>query len=311
MFQQKVATRPSALTPSVSSAVASRRTRARPLGDRAAVSPVAVAVTIACARRTARPGGRRAAGRAAGPASVRASGASWPALCPRPVSWVTATLPAGPPGWPRPVGRRTRGRYALGSVGMPTEQAAAVCLDVGSTWTKAVLVRPDGTLAGFAEHPTTVGGRARRDGRGGAGGRGGRPRSAPAGQPELLACSSAGRRAAAGGGRHRAADQHRGRRTGWPARPGRGWCTCTPARWSPPTCGCCAAHGPGVVLLIGGADGDDPAAAAAQRRPAGPGPHPLPDRAGRQRGGPRGRAGAAPVHRAHRGGLRQRRPAAR
>ncbi len=29
---------------------------------------------------------------------------------------------------------------------MPTDQAA-VCLDVGSTWTKAVLVRPDGWLA--------------------------------------------------------------------------------------------------------------------------------------------------------------------
>jgi len=33
--------------------------------------------------------------------------------------------------------------------------AATVCLDVGSTWTKAVLVRPDGALVGFAEHPTT------------------------------------------------------------------------------------------------------------------------------------------------------------
>jgi uncharacterized protein (TIGR01319 family) len=34
---------------------------------------------------------------------------------------------------------------------------AAVCLDVGSTWTKAVLVRADGTIQGFAEHPTTTG----------------------------------------------------------------------------------------------------------------------------------------------------------
>ncbi|WP_214368613.1 glutamate mutase L [Pseudonocardia sp. H11422] len=34
-------------------------------------------------------------------------------------------------------------------------QAASVCLDVGSTWTKAVLIHPDGGLAGFAEHPTT------------------------------------------------------------------------------------------------------------------------------------------------------------
>ncbi|MCW0216389.1 MAG: glutamate mutase L [Pseudonocardia sp.] len=31
----------------------------------------------------------------------------------------------------------------------------SICLDVGSTWTKAVLVKPDGGLAGFAEHPTT------------------------------------------------------------------------------------------------------------------------------------------------------------
>lgn len=38
---------------------------------------------------------------------------------------------------------------------MPTDQAV-VCLDVGSTWTKAVLVRSDGVLAGFAEHPTTA-----------------------------------------------------------------------------------------------------------------------------------------------------------
>ncbi|MGQ0573493.1 MAG: glutamate mutase L [Pseudonocardia sp.] len=31
----------------------------------------------------------------------------------------------------------------------------AVCVDVGSTWTKAALVNDDGTVAGFAEHPTT------------------------------------------------------------------------------------------------------------------------------------------------------------
>ena len=34
--------------------------------------------------------------------------------------------------------------------------APVVCVDVGSCWTKAVLVHPDGSLAGFAEHPTTV-----------------------------------------------------------------------------------------------------------------------------------------------------------
>ena len=29
------------------------------------------------------------------------------------------------------------------------DASAAVCVDVGSTWTKAVLVRSDGALAGF------------------------------------------------------------------------------------------------------------------------------------------------------------------
>ncbi|GEL26285.1 hypothetical protein PSU4_52390 [Pseudonocardia sulfidoxydans NBRC 16205] len=33
---------------------------------------------------------------------------------------------------------------------------ATVCLDVGSAWTKAVLVRSDGAIHGFAEHPTTT-----------------------------------------------------------------------------------------------------------------------------------------------------------
>ncbi|HVH23463.1 MAG TPA: glutamate mutase L, partial [Pseudonocardia sp.] len=74
---------------------------------------------------------------------------------------------------------------------MPTDQAAAVCLDVGSTWTKAVLVRPDGALAGFAEHPTTssdvlTGMDAAVRAVAAAAPIG------PAGEPELLACSSAG-----------------------------------------------------------------------------------------------------------------------
>ncbi|MEV1291361.1 glutamate mutase L [Pseudonocardia sp. NPDC049635] len=68
--------------------------------------------------------------------------------------------------------------------------APAVCLDVGSSWTKAVLVLPDGSPAGFAEHPTTpdvhegveaaVAAAAASTGRGGG----------PA--PQVLACSSAG-----------------------------------------------------------------------------------------------------------------------
>ncbi|HEY0816687.1 MAG TPA: glutamate mutase L [Pseudonocardia sp.] len=71
---------------------------------------------------------------------------------------------------------------------MPIDQAAAVCLDVGSTWTKAVLVRPDGVLAGFAEHPTTAAdvltgmdAAVRAVSAAGSGA-----------APELLACSSAG-----------------------------------------------------------------------------------------------------------------------
>jgi len=70
---------------------------------------------------------------------------------------------------------------------MPTDQAA-VCLDVGSTWTKAVLVRPDGGLAGFAEHPTTatdvltgMDAAVRAVSAAGSGA-----------EPELYACSSAG-----------------------------------------------------------------------------------------------------------------------
>ncbi len=71
---------------------------------------------------------------------------------------------------------------------MPTDQAAAVCLDVGSTWTKAVLVRADGVLAGFAEHPTTsadvlagMDAAVRAVSAAGSGA-----------EPDLFACSSAG-----------------------------------------------------------------------------------------------------------------------
>jgi ADP-dependent NAD(P)H-hydrate dehydratase / NAD(P)H-hydrate epimerase len=139
---------------------------------------------------------------------------------------------------------------------MPSDQAAAVCLDVGSTWTKAVLVHPDGGLAGFAEHPTTVDDvltgmdaavRAVRA----AGTAGGDA------EPELLACSSAGgglRLAAVGSDRlitteaaHRVACSagahvvhvHAGPMEASDVRELRG------AR-------------PAVVLLLGGSDGDDP-----------------------------------------------------
>jgi hypothetical protein len=47
--------------------------------------------------------------------------------------------------------QRHPGHQRLGSCAVtPTDQAASVCLDVGSTWTKAVLVHADGSLAGFA-----------------------------------------------------------------------------------------------------------------------------------------------------------------
>jgi uncharacterized protein (TIGR01319 family) len=38
----------------------------------------------------------------------------------------------------------------------PDAPTPAVCVDVGSTWTKAALVNSDGSVAGFAEHPTTA-----------------------------------------------------------------------------------------------------------------------------------------------------------
>jgi uncharacterized protein (TIGR01319 family) len=140
---------------------------------------------------------------------------------------------------------------------MPSEQAAAVCLDVGSTWTKAVLVHPDGALAGFAEHPTTAndvltGMDAAVRAVCAAG---------PAGEtpdPELLACSSAGgglrlavvgsellmtteaaHRVACSAGAH-VVHVHAGPLGSEDIR------TLRAAR-------------PAVVLLVGGSDGDDPA----------------------------------------------------
>jgi ADP-dependent NAD(P)H-hydrate dehydratase / NAD(P)H-hydrate epimerase len=142
----------------------------------------------------------------------------------------------------------------LGSVGMPTEQAAAVCLDVGSTWTKAVLVRPDGTLAGFAEHPTTTADvltgmdaavRAVAA-------------AAPVGEPELLACSSAG-----GGlrlavvGSERLASTEAGHRVACSS--GAHVVHVHAGPLEPADVRLLRSARPGVVLLFGGADGDDPA----------------------------------------------------
>lgn len=136
------------------------------------------------------------------------------------------------------------------------DATSAVCLDVGSCWTKAVLVHPDGTLAGFAEHPTTggdvlegvdaaVAGVAASSGRSGS-------------APDVLACSSAGgslrlavvgvERLAAVEAAHqvcrsagaRVVHVHAGPLEGGAVRELR-------------------SNQPGVVLLIGGSDGDDPA----------------------------------------------------
>jgi uncharacterized protein (TIGR01319 family) len=138
----------------------------------------------------------------------------------------------------------------------PSDQAASVCLDVGSTWTKAVLVHPDGALAGFAEHPTTPGDvLAGMDAAVRA-----VAAASPMGsgcEPELLACSSAGGglrlavvgserlisteagyRVACSAGAH-VVHVHAGPLEAADIRTLRG-------------------TRPGVVLLIGGADGDDP-----------------------------------------------------
>lgn len=136
------------------------------------------------------------------------------------------------------------------------DAAATVCLDVGSTWTKAVLVRHDGALVGFAEHPTTtadvltgVDAAVRAVSAVEHGG--------DRGEPDLLACSSAG-----GGlrlavvGSEMLASTEAGHRVACSA-------------------GACVVHvhagpldasdvrrlrsaRPAVLLLLGGSDGDDP-----------------------------------------------------
>ncbi|MFP5069604.1 glutamate mutase L [Pseudonocardia nantongensis] len=141
-----------------------------------------------------------------------------------------------------------------GSVG--DSAAAAVCLDVGSCWTKAVFVHPDGSPAGFAEHPTTpdvldgvdaaVAAAAASAGRG--------ARSAP----DVLACSSAGgalrlvvvgaEQLASVEAGHQVARSAGARVVGVHSGP-----------LEPDGVRELAGQRPGVVLLIGGADGDDPA----------------------------------------------------
>jgi ADP-dependent NAD(P)H-hydrate dehydratase / NAD(P)H-hydrate epimerase len=139
---------------------------------------------------------------------------------------------------------------------MPTEKAAAVCLDVGSTWTKAVLVHPDGALAGFAEHPTTTGdvltgmdAAVRAVSAAGPAGKGG--------EPELLACSSAG-----GGlrlavvGSERLLTTEAGHRVACSA--GAHVVHVHAGPLEPADVRELRAARPAVVLLVGGSDGDDP-----------------------------------------------------
>lgn len=135
------------------------------------------------------------------------------------------------------------------------EPSAAVCLDVGSTWTKAVLIRSDGALAGFAEHPTTV-----ADVLAGvdAAVRAVVAAAPNAPDPQLLACSSAGgglRLAVVGTDRltaeeagHRVARSAGSRVVHVHAGP-----------LDPADVRVLRGARPGVVLLTGGADGDDPA----------------------------------------------------
>lgn len=134
----------------------------------------------------------------------------------------------------------------------------AVCLDVGSTWTKAALVRADGTLAGYAAHPTTgpdllVGVDAAVRAVLAA-----VPAAGAGGDPPVLACSSAG-----GGlrlavvGTERLAAEEAGHRVA----------RCAGSRvvhvhggpLDPGDVRALRGHRPGGVLLTGGADGDDPA----------------------------------------------------
>jgi uncharacterized protein (TIGR01319 family) len=133
--------------------------------------------------------------------------------------------------------------------------SGAVCLDVGSTWTKAVLVRADGTLAGYAEHPTTA-----ADVLAGvdAAVRAVVAAAPGAPDPQLLACSSAG-----GGlrlaviGTERLAAEEAGHRVARSA--GSRVVHVHAGPLDPGDVRVLRGHRPGGVLLTGGADGDDPA----------------------------------------------------
>jgi uncharacterized protein (TIGR01319 family) len=135
------------------------------------------------------------------------------------------------------------------------DRTASVCLDVGSTWTKAVLVHPDGALAGYAEHPTTTGDVLA--------GMDATVRAVTAAgssaEPELLACSSAG-----GGlrlavvGSDRLSSTEAGHRVACSA--GAHVVHVHAGPLEPADVRALRNARPGVVLLLGGSDGDDPAA---------------------------------------------------
>ncbi len=131
---------------------------------------------------------------------------------------------------------------------------AVVCLDVGSVWTKALLVHPDGGLAGFAEHPTT--------GDDVLAGVDATVRAVTAagrdGDPDVLACSSAGgglRLAVVGPEALAATDA--GHRVA--ATAGARVVHVHGGRLEPADVRALRDARPGAVLLLGGADGDDPA----------------------------------------------------
>jgi uncharacterized protein (TIGR01319 family) len=136
-----------------------------------------------------------------------------------------------------------------------TPVAGAVCLDVGSTWTKAVLIQPDGALAGFAEHPTTP-----ADVLAGvdAAVRGVTAAASTSADPDLLACSSAG-----GGlrlvvvGTEKLLSTDVGHLVARSA--GAHVVPVHAGPLEPADVRVLRGHRPGAVLLIGGADGDDPA----------------------------------------------------
>lgn len=137
------------------------------------------------------------------------------------------------------------------------DETPAVCVDVGSTWTKAALVHENGTVAGFAEHPTTAADVCTGMDAAVRAVTAVTATGAPGEEPSLLACSSAG------GGLRLAVigtEQLAATEAGYGVAESAG-------------CRVVHVHGgeldptgvrrlrtvrPGALLVVGGADGDDP-----------------------------------------------------